>query len=179
MGKIQKAIAAIVAERNELGQLKQKDLAKALGCSQATVSHILTGARGLSEKWIEALCEALDITLGDIEQPTPRPPEPKQLREYSEKLKRLYEISHVPAFRSISRAMDDWLEATETVATKQAPAVRNDVVGGDFQGLRRSMNHRSSTTATRAMSMTRRGRRSTRNCRFTTSSACPPESRIP
>jgi hypothetical protein len=81
---------------------------------------------------IEALCEALNITLGDIERPTPRPPEPKKLREYSEKLKRLYEISPEPAFRSISRAIDDWLEAMEPVASAPAPAPGNNVVKGDF-----------------------------------------------
>lgn len=132
MGKIQKAIAAIVAERNDLGQLTQKDLAKTLGCSQATVSHIMTGARGLSEKWIEALCEALNITLGDIERPSPRPPEEKKLREYSEKLKRLYEITHVPAFRSVSTAINDWLEALESAPFKLPAASRSNVIEGDF-----------------------------------------------
>ena len=52
-----------------------------------------------------------------MEAPAPRIPEPKVLREYSEKLKRLYEISPVPAFRNISRAIDDWLEAMEPVKT--------------------------------------------------------------
>ncbi len=132
MGKIQKAIASIVAERNELGQLKQKDLAEALGCSQATISHILTGARSLSEKWIEALCEALNITLGDIEKPTPRPPEEKKLREYSEKLKRLYEITQAPAFRSVSTAIDDWLEALQSAPFNQVAAARSNVIEGDF-----------------------------------------------
>ncbi len=129
MGKIQKAIAGIVAERQEMGQLRQKDLAKTLGCSQATISHILNGGRTLSEKWIEALCDALGITLGDIESPTPHPVEPKQLREYSEKLKRLYELTQVPAFRSISRAIDDWLEAIESAPLGQK---QSDTIPADF-----------------------------------------------
>src|SRR5512135_3490616 len=103
MGKIQKAIAAIYAEKQEMGKIRQKELAKALGCSQATVSHILNGSRALSEKWIEALCDQLGITLGDIEQAKNRPSETKELRECFAKLKRLYEVKPVPGFRNVSR----------------------------------------------------------------------------
>jgi SOS-response transcriptional repressor LexA len=110
MGKIQKAIAAIYAEKQEMGKIRQKDLAKALGCSQATVSHILNGSRTLSEKWIEALCEKLDISLGDIEEINSRAPDPEELRECYVRLKCLYETRYVPGFRSVSRNIDDWLE---------------------------------------------------------------------
>ncbi len=112
MGKIQKAIAAIYAEKQEMGKIRQKDLAKALGCSQATVSHILNGSRTLSEKWIEALCDALGITLGDIQAATSHPPDPEELRECYIRLKRLYEAMYAPGFRSVSRNIDDWLQAT-------------------------------------------------------------------
>jgi DNA polymerase V len=132
MGKIQKALAAIVAERKELGELSQRRLARDLGCSQAMVSNILSGSRGLSEKWIEAFCEILGITLGDLENPTPKPVEPKQLQECSEKLKKLYETSSIPAFRNISRSIDDWLEAAETVSEAEKSVPETNVVRGDF-----------------------------------------------
>jgi DNA polymerase V len=132
MGKIQKAIAAIYAEKQEMGKIRQKDLAKALGCSQATVSHILNGSRTLSEKWIEALCEQLDISLGDIEEAKSHPPDPEELRECYVRLKRLYETRYVPGFRSVSRNIDDWLEdAPPAPAAQDAPAAGN-VVQGDF-----------------------------------------------
>lgn len=132
MGKIQKAIAAIYAEKQEMGKIRQKDLAKALGCSQATVSHILNGSRTLSEKWIEALCEQLDIKLGDIEEATSHPPEPEELRECYARLKRLYETKYIPGFRSVSRNIDDWLEdAPAEPAQKETPPAGN-VIKGDF-----------------------------------------------
>ena len=129
MGKIQKAIAAIYAEKQEMGKIRQKDLAKALGCSQATVSHILNGSRTLSEKWIEALCEKLDISLGDIEEAKSHPPDPEELRECYVRLKRLYETRYVPGFRSVSRNIDDWLE--DAPASKESPSTGN-VIQGDF-----------------------------------------------
>ncbi len=108
---------AIIEDRKEMKGLTQKALARAMGAKPAMVSALLNGERRLNEDWIEKFCAALEITLGDLEAPTPRVPEPKVLREYSEKLKRLYEISPVPAFRNISRAIDDWLEAMEPVRT--------------------------------------------------------------
>jgi transcriptional regulator with XRE-family HTH domain len=133
MGKIQKAIADKIAERNKIGKLGQREMARALGCSQATVSYLLTGARGLSEKWIERFCDYLGITLGDLEKPTPPPPtEPKKLRDYMDKLKRLYEISSVPAFKNVSRSIDDWLEACEAVSAAKSQITELNVVEGAF-----------------------------------------------
>ncbi len=132
MGKIQKAIAAIYLEKQEMGKVRQKDLAKALGCSQSTVSHILNGSRTLSEKWIEALCEHLDVTLADIAEAEGRLPDPEELRECYVRLKRLYETRYVPGFRSVSRNIDDWLEDVQPTAEGQdAPPVGN-VIRGDF-----------------------------------------------
>ena len=113
MGKIQEALKAIVDERKELRILTQKDLADTMGARPSMVSALLKGERRLNEDWIEKFCSALGVTFGDLEEPTPRIPEPRVLREYSEKLKRLYEIAPNPAFRSISRTIDDWLEAME------------------------------------------------------------------
>ena len=111
MGKIQKAIASKIEERKKIGKVSQREIARALGCSQVTVSHLLKGTRTLNEKWIERFCDYLGITLGDVEKPTPPPPkEPKKLRDYMDKLKRLYEITSVPAFKNISRNIDDWLD---------------------------------------------------------------------
>ena len=103
MGKIKSAIVDIISERKKLGKLSQRDVARALGCSQASVSQLLTGARGLSDKKIEELCDFLGITLGDIENPTPPPVEPKPLQECFKKLKQLYENSSIPAFRNVKR----------------------------------------------------------------------------
>ena len=71
---------------------------------------------------------ALQFALGELEEPMPRMPEPEVLRDYSEKLKWLHEISPVPAFRSISRAIDDWLETMEpkqAAKSKSAPAIED------------------------------------------------------
>ena len=132
MGKIQKAIAAIYAQKQEMGKIRQKDLAKALGCSQATVSHILNGSRTLSEKWIEALCEQLDISLGDIEEVRSHPPDPEELRECYVRLKRLYETRYVPGFRSVSRNIDDWLEEVPPAPVAQDAPSAGNVIQGDF-----------------------------------------------
>ena len=132
MGKIQKAINAIIAERNEIGKLRQRDLAKAFGCSQASVSHMLTGARGLSEKRIEEFCAYLGITLGDLEKPTPKPVEPKPLRDYLKKLKDLYEISTVPGFKNVTRSIDDWLAVAKEMASAKTPEPTSNVVQGNF-----------------------------------------------
>jgi SOS-response transcriptional repressor LexA len=132
MGKIQKAIGDIIAERKKIGKLSQRDVARALGCSQASVSQLLTGARGLSETKIEAFCQFLGITLGDLENPTPQPVEPKPLRDYLEKLKRLYEESSVPGFKNVTRSIDDWLAAAKELTLAKNPAPESNVVYGDF-----------------------------------------------
>jgi SOS-response transcriptional repressor LexA len=132
MGKIQKAIASIIAEKKKIGKLSQRDVARALGCSQASVSHLLTGARGLSETRIEEFCEFLGITLGDLENPTPQPVVPKPLRDYLEKLKRLYEESSVPGFKNVTRSIDDWLAAAKEMASAKNPVPESNVVYGDF-----------------------------------------------
>lgn len=128
MASIQEALSAIVENRKETQGLTQKKLAQLMGAKPAMISSLLSGKRRLNEDWLKRFCSALGITLGDLEQPTPDSPEPKIFREYSEKLKRLYEISPVPAFRSISRAIDDWLEALESMQAKPT----EDVVTDDF-----------------------------------------------
>jgi SOS-response transcriptional repressor LexA len=132
MGKIQKAISSIIAERKKIGRLSQRDVAKALGCSQAAVSHMLSGARGLSEARIVEFCELLGITLGDLENPTPRPVEPKPLRDYLEKLKRLYEESTIPGFKNVTRSIDDWIAAAKEIAAAKNPPPESNIVYGDF-----------------------------------------------
>ena len=112
---LNEALKVIINDRNELHGLTQKELAHIMGAKPSMVSAHLKGELRLNKDWIERFCSALGITFGDLEEPTPRTPEPRVLREYSEKLMRLYEISPVPAFRSISRAIDDWQEAMEPV----------------------------------------------------------------
>jgi hypothetical protein len=91
-----------------------------MGAKPAMISSLFSGKRRLNEDWIKKFCAALDITLGGLEEPAPCIAEPRVLHEYSEKLKRLYEISPVPAFRNISRAIDDWLEALEPAQTAKS-----------------------------------------------------------
>lgn len=111
MSKIQGFLRDIVENRKKTKGLTQRKLAELMGAKPAMISSLLSGKRRLNEEWIEKFCDVLGITLGDLEAPTPHMPEPKILREYSEKLERLYEICPEPAFRSVSRAIDDWLEA--------------------------------------------------------------------
>jgi transcriptional regulator with XRE-family HTH domain len=113
MAKLQAVLRSIVENRKETQGLTQKKLAELMGAKPAMISSLLSGKRRLNEDWLEKFCSVLNISLGDFEKPTALAPEPRVLREYSEKLKRLYEISPVPAFRNISRAIDDWLEALE------------------------------------------------------------------
>ncbi len=122
MAKIQAVLRAIVENRKETQGLTQRKLAELMGAKPAMISSLLSGKRRLNEDWLEKFCSVLGVTLGDFEKPTSAPLEPKVLQEYSEKLKRLYGISPVPAFRSISRAIDDWLEALESKqSAKQKP----------------------------------------------------------
>lgn len=109
MGTIQRRISAIVAERQKLGEINQRDLAKALGCSQATVSYLLKGQRGLGEKWIEKFCRVLNVTLSDLDTPEPPPRQPKPLRQISDKLKQLYETKS-PALKYLDGLADLYLE---------------------------------------------------------------------
>jgi repressor LexA len=127
MGKIQKAIAAIYAQKHKLGKIRQQDLANALGCSQATVSHILNGSRTLSEKWIESLCEQLEINLGDIEKEKSHLPDTKELRETIEKLRDLYNTRPEVAFRNIDRSINDWLQVLLSVPDLRRDSPANSI----------------------------------------------------
>ncbi len=113
IGMILESLKAIIADRRETQGLTQKRLAGIMGAKESMVSAILSGNRGLSELWIERFCAALNITLGELEKPSPHIYDPIEIREYYDKLKKLHEISHVPGFRAASRAIDDWLEAAE------------------------------------------------------------------
>jgi SOS-response transcriptional repressor LexA len=129
MAKIQEVLRAIVENRKETQGLTQKKLAELMGAKPAMISSLLSGKRRLNVDWLDKFCSVLNISFGDFEKPTPMAPEPKALRDYSEKLKRLYQISQVPAFRSVSRAIDDWLEALDsTPPAKSKP----DAVIDDF-----------------------------------------------
>jgi SOS-response transcriptional repressor LexA len=143
MAKIQEVLSEIVENRKETQGLTQKKLAELMGAKPAMISSLLSGKRRLNEDWLKKFCSALDITLGDLEQPTPHISEPKALREYSDKLKRIYEISPVPAFRNVSRAIDDWLEALEpTQAAKSKPvAAINDYFETEFIKEESSVNY--------------------------------------
>ena len=91
MSRIQEFLKAIVDKRKETKGLTQQKLAEQIGATPGMVSALLSGERRFNEDWIEKFCDVLGITLGDIEQATPYVPEPKVLKEYSDKLKQLYE----------------------------------------------------------------------------------------
>lgn len=48
----------------EFRHLTQEELAEAIGCSKATIGHIETGARRLSDKWAHPIAEALNTKPG-------------------------------------------------------------------------------------------------------------------
>ncbi len=81
MGRIQEAAKSIIRERKELGQLTQKSVADTMGPKPTMVSALLKGDRRLNEDWIEKFCDALGITLGDLEKPTPSKIDQKELLE--------------------------------------------------------------------------------------------------
>ena len=54
--------------REEAG-LNQKELAKRLGMSHATVHRLLRGDRGTTLRTLEDLCDALDCTPNDLFEP--------------------------------------------------------------------------------------------------------------
>ncbi len=120
MSQIRESISAIFEQKKEIGEINQTKLAKAIGCKPAYVSLFLSGQRRLNDELIEKICRALGVSLADLEGPIKKPAEPQDLREYIEKLKRLYEVAQVPAFRSISRNIDDWLESLKAIATEPA-----------------------------------------------------------
>jgi SOS-response transcriptional repressor LexA len=134
MGRIRESLNAIFADRKEIAGLTQKRLAEMMGAKPAMVSALLRGHRSLSEEWIERFCAALNITFGDLEEPSPRIHDPKELREYSDKLKRLYQISPAPGFRSAARIIDDWLDAAESRGRAFHPRSdggQKDIAGAD------------------------------------------------
>src|SRR5512136_1738904 len=89
MGRIQQALASIVEDRKEIGAISQRELARRVGCSEPQLSSLLSGGRRLNEKWIIRICDALGVSLSDLEKSSERPADPKAIREYSAKLKRL------------------------------------------------------------------------------------------
>ena len=50
----------------EFREMSQEQLAEAAGCSPATVGHIETGARRLSDKWANAFAEVLKTRAGHL-----------------------------------------------------------------------------------------------------------------
>ena len=115
MGKIQKAINRIFNDRKELGLIKQKDLAEALGCSQPSVSNYLSGDTPITDRQIETICDVLGITLADLERSDAEAAEPTEMREYFAKMQALYEMKSFPAFRDIKYSIDNWIAASRLV----------------------------------------------------------------
>jgi len=115
MGKIQKAINRIFNDRKELGLIKQKDLAEALGCSQPSVSNYLSGDTPITDRQIETICDVLGITLADLEHSDTEPTEQTEIQEYFAKMQALYEMAAFPAFRDIKYSIDNWIVASRLV----------------------------------------------------------------
>jgi transcriptional regulator with XRE-family HTH domain len=112
MGKIQRALAAIVEDRKEIGQISQRELARKVGCSEPQLSSLLSGNRRLNEDWIIKICEALDIRLSDLEKSESIKKDSKELRAAIENLKRLYSCN-IHGFNNITRNINDWLSAQD------------------------------------------------------------------
>ena len=103
MGRIRDAVERIVKGSG----YTHAELARKMACSRAQVSHLLSGERELSEKWILRFCDALGIGLADldvrrsIQNPAP------ELARYTRKLRALF-TENPTAFRVVSRTIDDW-----------------------------------------------------------------------
>jgi len=68
MGKIQRALEIIFNDRKELGKVTQAGLARITGYSRAYVHNLLCGSKRLNEDSIIKICEALEISLSDVDQ---------------------------------------------------------------------------------------------------------------
>jgi transcriptional regulator with XRE-family HTH domain len=68
MGKIQKALEIIFNDRKELGKTTQSDLARATGYSRTYIHNLLCGGKRFNEDSIIKICDALGITLSDVER---------------------------------------------------------------------------------------------------------------
>jgi len=124
MSKISKAIAAIVADRKELGLLKQKDLAAKMGVTPSYVSEMLRGERRISDELVDLFCDALGVKLADLENwnlelakirlssVNSAEKAPPELAKAHTKLDRLYKVNR-QAFDNVAGNIDYWLKAVK------------------------------------------------------------------
>jgi hypothetical protein len=68
MGAIRERLLQIIENKRD-SKISKASLARKMGCVASEVSHLLSGERELSEKWILKFCDALEITLSDLEMP--------------------------------------------------------------------------------------------------------------
>ena len=84
MRSIHKVIVDLVQDQKEIGVINQKQLAKKMGCSEATLSYLLSGTHQLREDYILKFCKALDISLIDlarlVEEGVPKRPPKEEVR---------------------------------------------------------------------------------------------------
>jgi Plasmid maintenance system antidote protein len=71
-----KPTGIFIEELMEIKRLKKKDLAERMETTDATVSRLLTGERGLDLDWFHRIAKALEVPLWQLFQP-PTPENPK------------------------------------------------------------------------------------------------------
>lgn len=69
MSKIREAIHSIYLKKRELG-ITQEVIAQRIGCTQSFVSEMLSGDKHMNDDAIEGFCDALGVTLGDLQVPS-------------------------------------------------------------------------------------------------------------
>lgn len=60
-----------VREWREYRQMTQEELADLVGCSKATIGHIETGERRLTDKWAYPISKALKVGIGYLYEEDP------------------------------------------------------------------------------------------------------------
>ncbi len=66
MGAIRERLRQLIESKKDEG-VTQASLARKMGCVSSQVNHLLSGERELSEKWIIKFCDALGVTLSDLD----------------------------------------------------------------------------------------------------------------
>ena len=94
MGRIQLALKEIIADKKELGEITQKQLAERMGTSPSVVSALLKGDRRLHEDQIEQFCDVLGITLSDLDKAVSASPSEKVCEQHKEIYRKLERALH-------------------------------------------------------------------------------------
>jgi transcriptional regulator with XRE-family HTH domain len=94
MGLIQQAIRALVIEQKELGIITQKELADKLRTSPSVISALLKGDRRFHEDQIIQICDALKVTLSDLDWQKIKETQPKEILELHRKFQEILDAGN-------------------------------------------------------------------------------------